>query len=401
MEGGGSGGKGVDEGVGKGGKGVDEGVQSGGKGGDEGLGSEGKGGGGRKWWEVSGGGGGGSGGEGVVMLGPRFRSSLPWLVLGRRCCSSLVRVGPRCRSSLARVVAVRCWHASLPFFVGARRCLGWCCAGVVVRGGSSCSVGGRRAPCAIVIRGWGIVVSSWSWVGYRYVPWALVVRGRGVFVVRGWSIVSADARCVDGGCCGCVVVVERALVGVEGREEGGRKWREGSGGKRVEGREWRRGGGSGGEGVVMRALVAVRHWRASLPFVVGTRRCRFSLACVGAVCRWVGDRRRPWVGHCRLWMGVVVVRGGRRGHGWGIVVVRGRSSFGWGVVVEQGGRRLHARSPSIGGGVVVVRVVSSLSIGESVSVVRIGMGGLTNGRRTRFVVRRLVATSPMATWHLE
>jgi hypothetical protein len=185
-------------------------------------------------------GGGGSGGEGVVMLGPRFRSSLPWLVLGRRCCSSLVRVGPRCRSSLAHVVAVRCWHASLPFFVGARRCLGWCCAGVVVRGGSSCSVGGRRAPCAIVIRGWGIVVSSWSWVGYRYVPWALVVRGRGVFVVRGWSIVSADARCVDGGCCGCVVVVERALVGVEGREEGGRKWREGSGGKGVEegGREW-------------------------------------------------------------------------------------------------------------------------------------------------------------------
>jgi hypothetical protein len=49
-------------------------------------------------------------------------------------------------------------------------------------------------------------------VGYRYVPWALVVRGRGVFVVRGWSIVSADARCVDGGCCGCVVVVERALA---------------------------------------------------------------------------------------------------------------------------------------------------------------------------------------------
>jgi hypothetical protein len=169
----------------------------------------------------------------------------------------------------------------------------------------------------------------------------------------------------------------------------------------VEGREWRRGGGSGGEGVVMRALVAVRHWRASLLFVVGTRRCRFSLVCVGAFCRWVGDRRRPWVGHCRLWMGVVVVRGGHRGHGWGIVVVRGRSSFGWGVVVEQGGRRLHARSPSIGGGVVVVRVVSSLSIGESVSVVRIGMGGLTNGRRTRFVVRRLVATSPMATWHLE
>jgi hypothetical protein len=44
--------------------------------------------------------------------------------------------------------------------------------------------------------------------------------------------------------------------------------------------------------------------------------------------------------------------------------------------------------------------VSSLSVGDSVPAVRSEMGGLTNGRRTRFVVRRLVATSPMATWHL-
>jgi hypothetical protein len=152
--------------------------------------------------------------------------------------------------------------------------------------------------------------------------------------------------------------------GVKGREEGG-----GSGGKGVEegAREWWGGSGDAGPSlpfvvgarrclgwcwaaVAVRrwcvwALVAVRLWRASLPFVVGTRRCRFSLACAVAVCRWcaslpwvvlwwcrrpwgvvllcggsscsvrdryswVGDRRRPWVGHCRLWMGVVVVRGG-------------------------------------------------------------------------------------------
>jgi hypothetical protein len=54
--------------------------------------------------------------------------------------------------------------------------------------------------------------------------------------------------------------------------------------------------------------------------------------------------------------------------------------LGWGVVIEQGGHCLHARSPSINGGVIVVHVVSLLSVGESISVVRIGMGGLTNGQ---------------------
>jgi hypothetical protein len=196
----------------------------------------------------------GSGGGGVVMLGPRCRSSLahivalggagppllfvvgacgpslPFVVGARRClgwCWAAVAVRRWCVWAL---VAVRLWRASLPFVVGTRRCrfslacavavcrcLGWYCGGVVVRGGSSCSVGGRRVPCAIVIRGWGIVV------------------------VRGWGIV---------------------------------------------------------------------------------------------VCGW----------------GSLLSVGGRCGHGWGIVVVRGCSSFGWWVVVEQGGRRLRARSPSIGGG---------------------------------------------------
>jgi hypothetical protein len=34
-------------------------------------------------------------------------------------------------------------------------------------------------------------------------------------------------------------------------------------------------------------------------------------------------------------------------------------------------------------------------------MVGIGIGWLTNGRRTTNVARRLVATSPTATWHLE
>jgi hypothetical protein len=74
MEGGGSGGNGVDEGVGSGGKGVDEGVGKGGKGVDEGVWSGGKGG----------------GGEGVMGC---------------------------CRFSLACVVAVCSWYALLPWVV--------------------------------------------------------------------------------------------------------------------------------------------------------------------------------------------------------------------------------------------------------------------------------------------
>jgi hypothetical protein len=128
----------------------------------------------------------------------------------------------------------------------------------------------------------------------------------------------------------------------------------------VVGREWRRRGGSGGGGVVMLGprcrsslarvvalggagppllfvvgacgpslpfvfgarrcrsllarIVAVHCWHASLPFFIGVRRCCSPLVRVVALVRdrysWVGDRRRPWVGHCRLWMGVVVVHGG-------------------------------------------------------------------------------------------
>jgi hypothetical protein len=199
--------------------------------------------------------------------------------------------------------------------------------------------------------------------------------------------------------CGCRGAGARGSGGKGGggEEVEGREWREGSGGKGVEegGREWW--GGSGDAGPRCRSslarVVAVRCWHASLPFFVGVHRCCLPLgggsssSVGGALSSVDGGRCCPW--------------GVGRGHGWGIVVVRGRSSFGWGVVVEQGGRRLCARSPSIGGGVVVVRVVSSLSFGESVSVVRIGMGGLTNGQQTRFVVHCLVATSPMATWHLE
>jgi hypothetical protein len=42
--------------------------------------------------------------------------------------------------------------------------------GVVIRGGSSCSLGGRRALCTIIIRGWGIIVVH---------GWGIVVRGWG------------------------------------------------------------------------------------------------------------------------------------------------------------------------------------------------------------------------------
>jgi hypothetical protein len=72
---------------------------------------------------------------------------------------------------------------------------------------------------------------------------------------------------------------------------------------------------------------------------------------------WVGDHRRSWVGHCGLWMGVVVVHGGLSwlwmGHRCGL----------WALTIRGGGRRLHALSPSIGGGVVVVCGGSYSSVG--------------------------------------
>jgi hypothetical protein len=137
-------------------------------------------------------------------------------------------------------------------------------------------------------------------------------------------------------------------------EEGGREW-------------W---GGSGDAGPRCRSslarVVAVRCWHASLPFFVGVRRCCLSLgggsssSVGGALSSVDGGRCCPW-GSSWSWMG----------HRCGP----------WALIVRVGGRRLRARSPSIGGGgVIVVSVVSSLSVGESVSVVRIGMGGLTNGR---------------------
>jgi hypothetical protein len=91
--------------------------------------------------------------------------------------------------------------------------------------------------------------------------------------------------------------------------------------------------------------------------------------------------------------------GGRRAlcaiiiHGWVIIVICGWGIVipGWGLLLSVGGHRgivvvcghslfgvggcLHAQSLSIGGGVIVIHVVSFLSVGESVSVVRIGMGG--------------------------
>jgi hypothetical protein len=163
----------------------------------------------------------------------------------------------------------------------------------------------------------------------------------------------------------------------------------------VVGSEWRREGGSGDAGPsfpfivgacrclgwcwaaiavrhwCMWALIAVRLWLVSLPFVVGTRHCRFSLACIIAVCSWCTSLpwvvlcwcrhlwgvvllcggwscsvcdRHSWVGHCCLWMGVIVVRGV-------VVVVNGASVWsmgahrlGWGVIVS-----VHDRHPSVGG----------------------------------------------------
>jgi hypothetical protein len=221
-------------------KGREEGGGSGGKGVEEGA---------REWWGGSGDAGpslpfvvafGGAGPPLLFVVGA-CGPSLPF-VFGARCCHSL----------LARVVAVFRWRAPLLFVIGARRCLGWYCGGVVVRGGSSGSVGGRCVPCTIIIRGWGIVV------------------------VRGWGIV---------------------------------------------------------------------------------------------VCGW----------------GSLLSVGGRCGHGWGIVVVRGRSSFGWWVVVEQGGRRLRARSPSIGGG-----GVSSVVCRRYLLVTefqRLGLGGRAHQWTTNEICR--------------
>jgi hypothetical protein len=67
---------------------------------------------------------------GALVAVRRWCVSLPWVVLGRRCCSSLVCVGPRCHSSLAASllfvvgtrVAVFHWRASVLFVVGVRCC---------------------------------------------------------------------------------------------------------------------------------------------------------------------------------------------------------------------------------------------------------------------------------------
>jgi hypothetical protein len=104
------------------------------------------------------------------------------------------------------------------------------------------------------------------------------------------------------------------VEGVEGREEGGRKWREGSGGG---GREWWGGSGDAGPrccsslarvvalgGVGPPLLFVVGACGPSLPFVFGVHRCP-----VRDHYSWLGVRRRPWVVHCGLWMGVIVVCG--------------------------------------------------------------------------------------------
>jgi hypothetical protein len=131
VEGGGSGGKGVDERVGNGGKGVDEGVGKGGKGVDEGVGSGGKG--------VEEGGGSGDAGLSLACV----------VALGGAGLLLLFVVG----ACMWALVAIHLWCMSLLFVVGMHHCC-FSLACVVALGGTvlvSSSVGGRLSLCAVVV----------------------------------------------------------------------------------------------------------------------------------------------------------------------------------------------------------------------------------------------------------
>jgi hypothetical protein len=135
----------------------------------------------------------------------------------------------------------------------------------------------------------------------------------------------------------------------------------------------------------------------SLPFVFGVRHCRLLLAHVVAVFHWRALLLFA-VGACRCLGARSLFVGGRSSSsvGGALSSVDGGRCCPWGVIVVMDGALLWSVGAHCSGGGSLL----SRGVGDSVPAVRIEMGGLTNGRRMRFVVHRLVATSPMATWHL-